>query len=195
MRSAKSTIAETDRYLYLPFALETELERAIAADPHWQLGIWWGSPRPGHPEGQVVYHIRDVLHNVDHFFPCSSDRWRLRLIALLHDTFKYQARMMPKPRPSHGYLARRFGENYVTDMAVLDVVELHDEAYKAHQIIVHRANYTEAEKQAYKLIARLGEHTDLFMNFYYCDNHTEGKSDIHYHWFKQLLSQQPLNDH
>ena len=177
----------------LPFALETELERRITADPHWQLGAWWGSPRHGHPEGQVVYHINDVLQNVDRYFPHSPDRWRLRLIALLHDTFKFQARVVPEPRPSHGYLARQFGKNYVTDTAVLEVVELHDKAYKAHQLIVHHVDQAEAEKRAHELIARLGEHTELFMNFYYCDNQTGDKSAVHYEWFKQMLSQSHLD--
>ena len=54
--------------LPLPFALETAVEHQIVADPEWQRGVLWGTPRPGHPEGQVVHHIEDVLQNVDVFF-------------------------------------------------------------------------------------------------------------------------------
>ena len=176
-----------DQQILIPFNLETELERRIAADPRWQLGIQWGLPRPGHPEGQVRYHIRDVLHNVDYYFCSSPDRWRLRLISLLHDTFKYQAKKLTKPRASHGYLARQFAENYVTDTAVLDVIELHDEAYKAHQHLLCCPSPSTAENRAQQLIARLSSNIELFMNFYYCDNQTADKSPGHYEWFKGLL--------
>ena len=74
--------------LNLPFRLETELEQSIALDSDWQKGIEWGEPRPGHPEGKAVFHIRDVLHNIDSFFGNAITRPQLRLIALVHDTFK-----------------------------------------------------------------------------------------------------------
>ena len=59
--------ALTMSMMELPFQLETDLERKIAADPEWQQGVLWGEPRPGHNEGQVMYHIADVLTNVDCF--------------------------------------------------------------------------------------------------------------------------------
>ena len=74
----------------LPFTLETPLERSIAADPEWQAGVVWGVPRAGHLEGPVMYHIADVLTNIDHACPSVTERRMLRLIALLHDTFKYK---------------------------------------------------------------------------------------------------------
>src|SRR5262249_29773161 len=107
-----------------PFELETLLEKEIAADPQWLQGIRWGTPRPGHPEGQVMFHIRDVLNNIDQFFGGDDDRSRLRLIALIHDTFKYQiiGRAPGAPMQSHGYFARRFAERYINDQAVLEVI-------------------------------------------------------------------------
>ncbi len=53
----------------LPFELETDLEKQIAADPEWQEGIDWGKPRTGHLEGPVKYHIADVLANIDRQCP------------------------------------------------------------------------------------------------------------------------------
>ncbi len=74
----------------LPFELETELEKRIAADPEWQEGIDWGKPRTGHLEGTVKYHIADVLANIDRQCPGEEERRDLRLVALIHDAFKYR---------------------------------------------------------------------------------------------------------
>jgi hypothetical protein len=174
----------------LPFALETHLERAIAADPAWRAGIAWGSPRPGHPEGQVLFHIRDLLANIDHFFASAADRPRLRLIALLHDTFKYQAAAAAHqlPRPTHGLIARAFAEQYIDDAGVLGVIELHDEAYKAWRLLDKRQDAQSANRRASALIARLGQHLDLFMCFYFCDQRTGDKSIAHYQWFESIVA-------
>jgi hypothetical protein len=174
----------------LPFALETQLERAIAADPAWRTGIVWGSPRPGHPEGWVLFHIRDVLANIDHSFDNVADRSRLRLIALLHDTFKYQAAAAAHqlPRPAHGLLARAFAEHYIGDVGVLEVIELHDEAYKAWRLQDKHQDAPSANRRASALIARLGQHLDLFMCFYFCDQRTGDKSIAHYQWFESIVA-------
>jgi len=176
----------------LPFRLETELERDIALDPDWQQGIEWGVPRRGHPEGKTVTHVRDVLHNVDSFFGNSNTRSQLRLIALIHDTFKagvIQSAAQAHAR-SHGYLARQFAEQYIHDSGVLDVIELHDEAYKASLLLVQQRDGRAAERKACDLIARLGANAKLYMDFYLCDNQTNDKSTEHYYWFKQVLEQQ-----
>jgi hypothetical protein len=174
----------------LPFELETDLERTIAADPAWRAGIAWGAPRPGHPEGQVMLHIRDVLANIDRFFGASTDRARLRLIALLHDSFKYQA-VAPthdQPPPAHGACARAFAERYIDDMSVLEVIELHDEAYKAWRRLARHHDTLDAERCASELIARLGGQLDLFMRFYLCDQQTGDKLIAHYQWFESLVA-------
>jgi hypothetical protein len=176
----------------LPFNLETQLELDIVTDPEWQAGLKWGHPRPGHPEGQVLFHIRDVLHNIDWFLRDSNHRPNLRLIALIHDTFKYktfQSRLSPDEQ-SHGYFARKFAERYISDCGILDVIELHDEAYKASLLLTRCGNRQAAEKQARALITRLKSHITLFMQFYYCDNRTGDKSIIHYEWFEELVEEQ-----
>ncbi|HWL08188.1 MAG TPA: hypothetical protein VNQ76_07285 [Planctomicrobium sp.] len=74
----------------LPFNAKNELESRILADPEFLAGLDHGWPRPGHPEGAVKWHIADVLGNVEQWY-CQTDLYsRLRLIALIHDTFKYQ---------------------------------------------------------------------------------------------------------
>src|SRR5689334_3385027 len=83
----------------LPFTLETDLERRIAADPAWQKGVAWGIPRTGHLEGPIKYHIADVLANLDRQHLDKEERRALRLVALVHDTFKYQ---VDETRPKIG---------------------------------------------------------------------------------------------
>jgi hypothetical protein len=120
----------------LPFQRETILEERICADVAWQQGVLWGEPRPGHSEGQVMYHIAEVLANIDHLARTDEERRDLRLIALIHDTFKY--RVDPtKPRVGnnhHATIARQFAERYIDDAAILDIIELHDEAFNAWRL-------------------------------------------------------------
>jgi len=94
---------------------KTELERRIVADPEWQEGAAWGDPRPGHPEGAVAAHIEEVLSNVDDVAVDERDRERLRLVALIHDTFKYRV-VRGQTRTGgnhHAMIARGFAERYV----------------------------------------------------------------------------------
>jgi hypothetical protein len=182
MNTPSKTISE------LPFNLETPLERQVAADADWQVGLEWGKPRAGHPEGRVVLHIREVLANVDRYFQRSEDRPGLRLIALIHDTFKYKAAEVETgaAKKSHGYWAREFAERYLSQTAILEVIELHDEAYKAHVLMTRDGAHEAAEKRALELIHLLGANIDLFLRFYWCDCLTGNKSTEHYEWFKAL---------
>jgi hypothetical protein len=175
----------------LPFDLETELEFAVATDPTWQVGLEWGQPRSGHPEGQVKYHIRDVLGNIDYFFGRDRNRSKLRLIALVHDTFKYQAASLKHKNrpPSHGYWARKFAEQYIHDQSILEVIELHDEAYLAARLLTRSGDAESAVKRARVLITRLDNNLDLFMQFYLCDNRTGAKSTTHYEWFSRVVEE------
>jgi len=68
---------------------ETALEAQIIADPEFQAGLFWGKPRYGHPEGQIINHIPEVLANVDKLPVSAEIRRKLRLITYVHDTFKH----------------------------------------------------------------------------------------------------------
>ena len=39
---------------------ESLLEQSILMNSQWQEGAFWGEPRPGHPEGKVIYHIHPI---------------------------------------------------------------------------------------------------------------------------------------
>jgi hypothetical protein len=114
-------------------APETALERRIVDDPEWQAGAAWGMPRPGHPEGSVAAHIEELLANIDDQALGALDRERLRFVALVHDTFKHRVdRDQPRTGDNHhAAIARRFAARYTRDAELLELVELHDEAYNA----------------------------------------------------------------
>ncbi len=178
----------------LPFQLETDLERKIAADPEWQEGVLWGWPRPGHNEGQVMYHIADVLTNVDRFASTEEERRKLRLIALIHDTLKYQVNQaLPTGSNRHAFIARQFAERYINDQALLDIIELHDEAFNSWRMGASRDHWDKAEARASRLIERLGPSLPLYLRFYRADNQTTSKKPDSLLWFEQFLQRQGLD--
>lgn len=170
----------------LPFRLETDLERAIARDPAWRAGFHYGNPRPGHPEGSVAQHVADVLQNIDRFYGDDGRREPLRLVAVVHDSFKYRVDES-RPRSGenhHAMRARRFAEQYLDDPAVLDVIEVHDEAYNAWQKGHRDHDWPRAEQRARTLLDRLGDSLGLYIAFFRCDNSTGDKSPVPLRWFQ-----------
>ena len=167
---------------------ETDLERAICADPAWRAGIAWGEPRSGHPEGTVIAHTADVLANVDRVALDPADRARLRLAAIVHDAFKADVdRSLPKTGENHHAMrARRFAERYLDDADLLDVIELHDDAYLAWRQGSRDGDWPAAERRARALLERLGDRYGLYERFYRADNETGGKTDEHRLWLAGL---------
>jgi hypothetical protein len=171
----------------LPFELEDELERGIAADPDWREGIEWGKPRRGHPEGAVKFHVADVLENVEREATSREERRRLRLAALVHDTFKYRAPEASARVGSgdhHGSHAARFLARFVDDDELLELVRWHDEAFAAWLGV--RRDRRRAEQRVCALVERLGESLPLYLRFFRADNSTEGKSPESVEWFETV---------
>lgn len=173
----------------LPFELETELERRIAAEPEWREGVEWGEARRGHPEGAVKHHIADVLANLDREAISPDDRRRLRLAALVHDTFKFRAPEASARVGSeghHGSHAARFLARFVDDEELLEIVRWHDEAFAAW-LGFKRGERRRAEDRARALIQRLGPALPLYLRFFRADNATEGKSPESLRWFERIV--------
>ncbi|GCE47320.1 HD domain-containing protein [Thermosporothrix hazakensis] len=169
----------------IPFRLETALERKIAADPEWLAGIEWGKPRAGHMEGPVKFHIADVLANIDAQHPEPEERRVLRLIALLHDTFKYQ---VDEHRPRihsnhHAYRARCFAQRYISDPILLDLIELHDEAYNSWRLGAIKGDWRHAQERVDLLLARIGPALPLYIRFFLADSGTDSKDPAPVRWF------------
>ncbi len=176
----------------LPFKLENEQERAIAADPEWQKGVVWGKPRTGHLEGAIMYHIADVLANIERQCvncPSPEERRKLRLIALVHDTFKYKVdESKPKIHSNHhAFIARQFAERYIHDPALLEIIELHDEAYNSWRLGAYKGKWKHAEERIDLLLKRIGPSLPLYVRFFHADSETKSKNPAPVVWFEQDL--------
>ncbi|TXB61384.1 HD domain-containing protein [Phaeodactylibacter luteus] len=169
---------------------ETVLERQLLQDPQFIQGLFWGTPRYGHPEGQVYKHITEVLANIDRLAVPLPDRRKLRLIALVHDTFKYlEARQVPRDwSRHHGMLARLFMESYTEDPVILDLIELHDEAYYCWRHIHLYQQPKKGARRLEQLLARLGNALQLYYLFFKCDTQTGDKNPAPLLWFESHIS-------
>jgi hypothetical protein len=176
---------------------ENNLESAIIIDPDFIEGANWGKSRKGHPEGKVIYHIKEVLKNIDEYYYDDIDRNKLRIIAILHDTFKHKVNLdIPKTGENHhGMIARRYAEKFKGHLQVSDsiklVLELHDEAYNAWSKGNRHGDWKKSDKRGLELINKLisEECLELFTKFYDCDNATGNKSSDDYDWFMDLVDE------
>jgi HD domain len=170
---------------------ETDLERFFIGLPHIQEGLLWGEPRYGHPEGKVLYHIVEIYKNIDCIIPPLSikDRDTLRLITLLHDTFKY-AEDKSYPRDwskHHGILARLYAKPYISVKSTLDIIELHDEAYYCWRLEVLEDAKDKAQLRLAQLLERLKGRLQLFYIFFKCDTATGDKTQAPVKWFEKKI--------
>ena len=173
----------------LPFEIETPLEDRICNDPAWLEGIVWGKPRKAHPEGKIIDHILEVLSNIDKMGVSKEERASLRLIAVVHDTFKNKvpAHHLRVKDHDHGMIARRFAEKYIQDDGILDIIELHDEAHNAWMVGERFGDWTSAMERVGSLISVLGGNIGLYLKFYECDNRTGSKKQDDFEWFKEII--------
>lgn len=170
---------------------ENGIESAICSNADFIAGCDYGKPRKGHSEGKVIYHIQEVLSNIDKWYGDDKDRANLRLIAILHDTFKYKVdQTKPKVGENHhARLAKRFAEQFPINSDLHQVIQYHDDAYNAWQKGGRHGNWYEAERLASQLIHGLLIEgcLDLYIKFYRCDNATGDKEQENYEWFINLI--------
>jgi hypothetical protein len=132
-----------------------------------------------------------VLANVEHQATSPEDRRRLRLAALVHDSFKYRAPERSARVGSeghHGSQAAEFLARFVDDEELLLVVRWHDEAFAAWLGVVKRGDRARAEARARALVERLGSALPLYLRFFRADNATEGKSPKAVEWFESVAA-------
>lgn len=169
---------------------ENNLESKILANADVQAGLYWGYPRFGHPEGKVVYHVKEIFDNIDRLDIESDFRRKLRLIALTHDTFKYQeekSKRASTPRLHHALIAHDFLKNYISDHDVLQVIKTHDDAYYAWRADYAYRDPESAKVKLDKLLAENASHLDLYYAFFVCDTRTGDKNQSPIHWFEDKI--------
>lgn len=187
-----------NRVLHLQFTTaeellnpESKLERKLLTIPEFSNGLHWGKPRFGHPEGKVLFHIKDVLDNIDRLPQCNQlQRDRLRSIAMVHDTFKYQESGGRHPRDwnmHHAVIARRFMENHTTDRSMLNIIQWHDEAYYCWRLSEIYRNPSDGKIRLAKLVDKIGEDLQLYYLFFLCDTRTGDKNQAPIKWVEGQL--------
>lgn len=156
------------------FIAQSPLEWRLWHDPDLRRGLAWCCPQHGHPEGSVGRHVANILARIGRHEPNRSE---LRLLALLHDSFKGRVnRSAPwSPGNDHAVLARRFAERHVSDERLLAVLELHDAPY---WIWRRGGDLCELDE----VLDRIPD-PELFRRFVSLDASTPGKQPAFLHWF------------
>jgi RimJ/RimL family protein N-acetyltransferase len=159
---------------------ESDLERALLADPRLCAGLAWGAPRQGHPEGTVATHVAAILDRIPAGDPLRAD---LRFLALVHDSFKHEVRPHERwsPDNDHATRARRHAERHTEDERLLTALELHSEPYWIWR------NAGAPEEALQPLLGRLPD-SDLFAGFVELDAETDGKDLTFLWWFRRELA-------
>lgn len=168
---------------------EADLEFRIIAEPDFRAGLFWGKPRFGHPEGQIINHIPEVLENIEKLAISSEVRRKLRIITYVHDTFKYKEdKGIPRDwSKHHGILARKFLERFTNDPHLLAITELHDEAYYAWRLSVLHKYPEKGFARLQHLFDQVGEELQLFYLFFKCDTRTGDKIQAPIKWFEKTV--------
>lgn len=86
----------------------------------------------------------------------------------------------------HATIARRFVENYTDDEDVLEIAELHDEAYNSWGVGSRRGDWSKTEARAQHLLDCLGFRKELYLSFYRADNATGDKRTAPLQWFEEI---------
>jgi hypothetical protein len=170
---------------------ETDLERLLIQQPALKAGLLWGEPRYGHPEGRVLFHIPEIFDNIDNIMPPLSieDRQSLRLITLLHDSFKYQEDKSD-PRDwskHHSKLARQFAEKFIDDAHILEIIELHDDAYYCWRLSALYHDEGQSVIRFQKLLEKISPFLQLYYVFFKCDTATGDKTQAPVKWFERKV--------
>lgn len=169
---------------------ETELERRLLQQPDFVKGLYWGVPRYGHPEGEIYKHIKEVLENIDRLRLDKPTRQRLRLITFAHDTFKYKEdKSIPRDwSKHHSIYAKKFLEKFTNDQLILDITELHDEAYYVWRTIHLHHSPHKGQIRLQSLLDRIEQNIQLYYLFFKCDTLTGDKNLAPLRWFEQHIS-------
>lgn len=168
---------------------ETAIESVIIQNPEFKKGLFWGTPRYGHPEGKIIYHIVEVLKNIDLLNINPQTRLQLRQVAFIHDTFKH---LEDQNRPRdwskhHSMIARQFAEKYISDETVLSIIEHHDEAFYSWRSKFIFGREEKGELRMQRLINNVADHMQTFYLFFKCDTKTGDKTQKPLHWFESTV--------
>ncbi len=182
----QSSKSESKQLVFDLLKPETAFEKKMVNSKAFKEGLFWGEPRFGHPEGKVIFHIQEVLFNIDIIATNRKEREALRIIAYVHDTFKY-IEDKTKPRDwskHHAILATKWLKSYLDDQVILDIIESHDDVFHAWNLS-HRGDDVKAKIKLEQLINKMGDNLDLYYKFFLADTKTGDKIQTPVEWFEK----------
>jgi hypothetical protein len=158
------------------------VERALLDEPELRRGWAWGAPRDGHPEGAVGNHVAAMLAAIAPDDPLRAD---LRLLTLLHDTFKFRVRGGEpwSPDNDHADMARAFAARHGCPLRIARTLELHDAPYW----VWHRRGGDRALLA--EILARAPDR-ELLIRFVELDASTKGKNPSFLAWFQAAVREE-----
>lgn len=162
---------------------ENKLEEEILKDKVVIDGLDWGKPRNGHPEGQVCLHVEQILKAIDDLKVDVNERWSLRLLAIVHDSFKVNAK---GSCDNHGTIARKYIAKYIDDEDLLSMLELHDKPYSIWRTFNQTGKFRQVAFE--KMLEQIKD-IKLFLKFVKLDGGVKGKDSTPRDWFENKLKE------
>ncbi len=162
---------------------------AILNNPRYLKSLDWGESRPGHPEGTIRAHVKELEGNLESLRSrlSETDFWKLKLLVHTHDTFKGEALAgvrISDPR-SHASLAREFLAGFCEDTDLLAMVQNHDEPFALWRQFTTKGK---VNQERFARLLRSIQNWSLFLAFNIIDGCTEGKSREPLAWFFHELN-------
>jgi hypothetical protein len=177
----------TDVRALIPgFEPEGELEERIVEEPELLRGLAWGKPRKAHPEGRIGNHVANLIREIDGAGETGERRAMLRLVALVHDSFKGDViKWLPRTGENHhATRARRFAERFTDDERLLATIELHDRPYAIWRKMKRKGRLD--QERLDDVLARVPDH-DLFMRFVEIDGASGAKDSEPIRWLRDEM--------
>jgi hypothetical protein len=167
-----------------------DILKKIMADPRYQNNLEYGEPRAGHPEGKIKFHIVELEENLKKLAArgiTDEQYWKLKFLIHVHDTFKAEA--IPNSRilspNSHASLARKFAAEFIDDLDLLNMIQLHDVNYALWLQFDRTGSY---DIERFNNLLDTIQDWDLFMMFLIVDGSTAGKERSKLVWFLQEVA-------
>lgn len=167
--------------------LMKDILEKIKRDPRYLKNIEFGEPRPGHPEGKVKFHIRDLENNLELLWtqgkvPDRTAYWKLKFLIHVHDAFKAEAETHGSPHDpkNHAFIARQYASRFTENEDLLNMIQFHDENYKLWREYRQTGRY---DGERFQRLLETIQDWDLFLLFIIIDGCTAGKEYAKLSWF------------
>ncbi len=169
----------------------TELEQMLVLDPEWLAGGLYKTERSRRFPGEnIFFHTADVLGNIKELNLSIEIVSKLRLAALVHDSFKYQTKsnQLNKNQKNHAWLARDYLSRFTNDKSLLYLVAYHDYAKILYFNYLGALSRRDEQRVQAKINSFLDELNlrgilELYIKFFYCDTNVDRKTQDPYDWF------------